>query len=448
MKIKIYAIGSEKFVRKCRSALGEVSVKGEPGPEDIVITEASNIKDAGKYFPAKVFVISPPSLDVWREATAAGVKVISSVEAVVPMIHSYSGLRPAKKKVFGITKVQKANLEPEKEELPVPVRGKSSLTQEQDKIERPGLLLNISRKNKEEKKKNLSLFKRRGRLICVYSLIGGVGKTTISLNLAELLRYNGLDVCLIDFDFNSAGSTVYFWPDPMPSPPETILLWEDFPLDRRESRETVENFLARVPFGFHVLPAPKEIMLSSLVSDALPGTVLDVLLDHFDHVIVDLGTDMKQFGAKKALSMADVVLMVARPDDVSVSGAIRFLGHVGSGKLIRSERLRFVVNRDRPRAPRRPAEVADKAGLRLDFVLPDDEQSLAEAVNRHTLPVNLKESPLGDAIITLAEGIIPDLEVKPVKVGSKGLPAKISGFFARFFKRKGVGLSENTFNAR
>jgi hypothetical protein len=86
--------------------------------------------------------------------------------------------------------------------------------------------------------------------------------------------------------------------------------------------------------------------------------------------------------------------------------------------------------------------------LRLDFILPEDEQSLAEAVNRHTLPVNLKESPLGDAIIALAEGIIPNLEVKPVKVGSKGLSARVSGFFARFFKRKGTGLSENTFNAR
>jgi hypothetical protein len=78
-------------------------------------------------FPRKVFVVSPPSLEVWREATAAGVKILSSVEAVVPMIHSYSGLRPAKKNELGITKVQKKNVEPHKEELPVPVMEKSHL---------------------------------------------------------------------------------------------------------------------------------------------------------------------------------------------------------------------------------------------------------------------------------------------------------------------------------
>ncbi|OPX94133.1 MAG: CobQ/CobB/MinD/ParA nucleotide binding domain protein [Pelotomaculum sp. PtaB.Bin104] len=446
MEIKIYALGRDKFVRECRTALGEVSVEGEPGSEDIVLTETSNFQDLKNYFPARVFVIRPPSLEVWQAATMAGVTVLSNVEAVVPKIYSYSGLRPPEKNGFGITKVREKIIEPEQKKLPVPVKEKSPIPQGQSKVEQTaGLLLNTPQNSKKEKKVGFSPFKRRGILICVYSLIGGVGKTTISLNLADLLKYFGGDPCLVDFDFNSAGATVYFWPDPMPSPPETILLWEDFPMDRRESRETVEDYLAKVPFGFHVLPAPKDIMLSSLVSDVLPGTVLDVLLDHFDHVIVDLGTDMKQFGAKKALSMADTVLLVARPDDVSVSGAVRFLGHVGPGKLIRPERLKFLVNRDRPRAPRRPAEVADKAGLNLDFVLPEDEQSLAEAAKRHTLPVNLRKSPLGDGITVLAEGIIPDLKVKPKNTGFSGI---ISGFISRLFKKKGVVRSEHITNAR
>ncbi|OPX93876.1 MAG: Septum site-determining protein MinD [Pelotomaculum sp. PtaB.Bin104] len=439
MEIKIFAIGSEKFVRSCRSALDEVFVEGEPGSEDIVIAEMSYLKDVKNYSTAKVFVVSPPSLDVWRAATMAGVTVLSSVEAVVPKIHSYSGLRQTKGNGIGITNLKKINIRPEKEEPPVPVREKPQLVQEHNEVEKPALLLNISRNSKPEKKINHTPFKRRGRLICVYSLVGGVGKTTISLNLSELLRYNGFDVCLVDYDFNTVGTTVFFWPVNMPTPSETILLWEDFPLDRRESRETVENFLVRVPFGFHVLPAPKDILPSSSISDVLPGTVLDVLLDHFDFVVADLGPDLKHFGPKKTLSMADTVLMVARPDEVSISGAARFLSNVGTGKLIRPERLRFVVNRDRPRAPKRPREVADEAGLSLDFVLPEDEQSLAEAINRHTLPVNLKESPLADAIIALAEGIIPDFEVKPIKVSSKGLWAKISGFYARLLKKKGVG---------
>jgi len=436
MKISIFALGSEKFVRACRLALGEVSMEGEPAAGDVVLIEPTGpgtFQEAKDYLPARVFVISPPDLDVWREATEAGVTVLSSVEKVASKLHSYRGLPPAKKNALTI----QTTGEP-KGAGAIPVQKIPYALQEQT----AGLLLNTFQKNKsfalEEKNNNPSSYKRRGRLICIYSLIGGVGKTTISLNLAALLKDYGRDPCLVDFDFNSAGTTVYFWPDPTPTPPETILLWEDFPREGRESRQTVEDFLAKVPFGFHVLPAPKDIMLASLVSDVLPGTVLEVLLEHFDFVIVDLGTDMRQFGAKKALSMADTVLLVARPDDVSVSGAVRFLSHVGAGKLIRPDRLKFVVNRDRPRAPRRPAEVAAKAGIKLDFVLPEDEQSLAEAAKRHMLPVLLKDSLLGDAVTALAEGIIPDLEAQPSQKRWQGIAAffnKLGGIF----KRKGAG---------
>ncbi|MFZ5642560.1 MAG: AAA family ATPase [Bacillota bacterium] len=462
MTINIFAFGSNIFIQNCKSVLNEVETEGEPGTNDIVLlehpaTEGVDIfQESKKYLPARVYVISTPSLEVWRAATESGVTVLSSIEAVADKIYPNVWSRRSKRTVLRTLLKPQNDATPESENLEEPIgciSAEYTQSEEPDEDyveEQPvGILLNEPLKSnfpvETEGLYNTTAFKRRGRLICVYSLIGGVGKTTISLNLAELLRYCGKDSCLVDFDLNSAGSTVYFWPGSMPAP-TSILLWEDFPVDRRESRETVEKHLAKTPSGFYMLPAPKDVMLSSLVSDVLPGTVLDVLLDHFDYVIVDMGTDMRQFGAKKALSMADTVLMVARPDDVSVSGAVRFLNHVGQGKLIRPERLKFVVNRNRPRPPKKPSEVAKSAGLKLDFVLPEDEKSMVEAVRRHILPINLKESPLGAAITALAEGINPDLMVR--RSVPTGLFSKMSSTISRIFRKKGVDQPEDIVNAQ
>ncbi|OAT83699.1 AAA family ATPase [Desulfotomaculum copahuensis] len=393
----------------------------------MVITDAP-LETAREYLPARVFLIGAPSLALWRAATGTGVAVVNSPAAAAVKL--------------GIQVRTKATV-PQTGDAVQSVWTKTVTVGKEtpERKQQPDTTTSSKTNKTQGYANNLPAPAKRATIIALYSLKGGVGKTTLSMNLAAVLRRQGYAVCLVDLDVKAGCTTDYLFPNSRPV--VDMILWDDFPRGKTHDRVTVESFLATGPAGMFVLPSPEASYQAGAITNRLTETVLDVLSYHFDFIVVDMAGGALEHRERKALSMADVVFLLATPDEMSISGAVRTMDQViGPGKPVDPLRVRFVVNRDRPRAPRRPEEVAKKVGLELGFVIPDDSPAIEEAAQNHTLPVLLKkESLFKESIENMALLLVPGFGT--VIRTKEGFLSRLRGFFAKLF-RKGEKRSEKS----
>jgi pilus assembly protein CpaE len=121
----------------------------------------------------------------------------------------------------------------------------------------------------------------RSPLIAVLGPKGGVGKTTVSTNLATTLAAGGLRVLLVDLDlqFGDVGLVLGVAPD------RTIhdLVTSQGRLDG----ESLAGFIGRTADGVDVLLAPARPDQAESVTDERLAEVLDVATREYDAVVVD-----------------------------------------------------------------------------------------------------------------------------------------------------------------
>jgi flagellar biosynthesis protein FlhG len=163
------------------------------------------------------------------------------------------------------------------------------------------------------------------RLIVVSGGKGGVGATTVAINLAVALTRLGNRTVWVDGDLNRGGAV-----DGWRGSQRGSLL------DVLSGRRTIHEVLERGPAGVQVLPgawAPNDLTEFSATSQFRFITDLKHLGLHADTVVVDLGSGRNHF-VRRFWQVADLVLLVAAADAAAVMesyAAIKVLlaGEVG-----------------------------------------------------------------------------------------------------------------------
>lgn len=147
-----------------------------------------------------------------------------------------------------------------------------------------------------------------GKLITVFSPKGGVGKTTMSVNLALALFDRGArQVCLVDLDlaFGDVAITMQLFPS---HSIEHAIGAEDA-LDYA----MVASLLTRHEDGLMVLAAPSLPDARDRISPALVARILRTLQENFDYVVVDTAPSFDD-QTLTALDETDECVIVATLD--------------------------------------------------------------------------------------------------------------------------------------
>jgi flagellar biosynthesis protein FlhG len=150
------------------------------------------------------------------------------------------------------------------------------------------------------------------KIVVVCGGKGGVGTTTVAVNLAILLAREGRRVVLVDADF--AGPDV------------STLCGIEEPYGAAEvlsGRRTVHEVLSRGPGGIQVLPATRGVTEASDCTPAAQERLiaqLEGLGPHADFVLIDAGSGSGRV-MRRFWEAAHAVLLVTHPDDVAVMDA-------------------------------------------------------------------------------------------------------------------------------
>ncbi|MFJ6535335.1 CpaE family protein [Paenarthrobacter sp. NPDC091711] len=213
-----------------------------------------------------------------------------------------------------------------------------------------------------------------GRIIAVMSPKGGVGKTTISTNLAiGLGRTSPMRVVIADLDlqFGDVASGLLIDPDKTIADAVTGAAVQD--------SMVLKSYLSVHPAGIYALCAPRNPSQIEQISAEQVGQLLEQLAREFDYVIVDTAPGLGEH-VLATLERASDVVWVCGMDIPSIRGlrnGLEILDEIG----LVPERRHVVLNFADKRSGLTLMDVEATIGCPVDVTLPRS-RSLPYSTNR------------------------------------------------------------------
>ena len=240
-----------------------------------------------------------------------------------------------------------------------------------------------------------ALGEHRGPVIAVTSSKGGVGKSTISVNLAVALKQLNLGrVALVDGD-------LYFGDDAVLlnlKPERTI-----HDLNAALDAEIADRFLYTHSTGVELMAAPLRAEQAEEISAQRFREILGVLQGLYDAVVVDATVSSLQT-MLATLDVADVAIVLTTLDVVCLKDVSQIVDMLGRMRFP-LQNLLLVGNRFNERLSLEPKNAEKAVGLQFAAMLPSDDRVML-AANRG-LPVLIADpgGPFSQKIRALAKAV-------------------------------------------
>jgi pilus assembly protein CpaE len=195
-----------------------------------------------------------------------------------------------------------------------------------------------------EKKRQISLSpadeqtREPGKVISIYSTKGGVGKSTIAVNLAVALsQLTSKKVAIVDLDLPFGDVAMLF--DLVPRRTIADLVSESDTLDMK----LIDNYLIQHSSGVKILPAPLRPEYAEVVQSKHIESIIHILQENFDFVILDTYQTFDDI-TLSALDISDLIMIIATLDVLTIKNVKLGLEamaalHYESGKI------RLILNR-------------------------------------------------------------------------------------------------------
>jgi len=186
---------------------------------------------------------------------------------------------------------------------------------------------------------SLNDWSRNGTFIAVFNPKGGVGKTTVSVNLAAALTAMGRRVLLVDADTVTGhiASSLGL---------EHVRTLVDEVVDARDAGvpppATLDSLLAAHPSGMHVLVLASSPLKTSLLEPDHVAAAVDTGRRTHDVIVVDLHPDYESLN-RAIFERADRILVPVTPDVPALRAAVQ-LRDVAA-ELGFDGKLAMVINR-------------------------------------------------------------------------------------------------------
>ncbi len=181
---------------------------------------------------------------------------------------------------------------------------------------------------------------RRGAFLSVFNPKGGVGKTTIAVNLAASLVVMGRKVLLVDADTVTGhiASSLGL---------EHVRTLVDSLADAREAGpgtapETLEELVAAHPSGLKVLVLSSSPLKTDHLDPAAVADAIDAARRSFDVIVVDLHPDYDVLN-RAIFGRTDRILVPVTPDVPALRAAVQLCDV--AGELGFRDKLALVINR-------------------------------------------------------------------------------------------------------
>jgi pilus assembly protein CpaE len=262
-----------------------------------------------------------------------------------------------------------------------------------------------------------------GQVIALFSPKGGVGRTTVAVNLAvaaatELNR----KVVLVDasFQFGDVGVLLNL-------NPKNKSIADLLPELEHGEPESLDTFVVTHSSGFRVLLAPPTPETAELITPAAVRKIIEKLRREADVVIVDCAAFFNDT-TLAILDMADTILTMLSLEITSIKNMRLFL-EVADQLGYEKNKVRLVLNRGDSALGIRVTDVEQSIGRKVDDTIASDGRSVVYALNRG-VPFFLsnRDAQVSQDILRLAKAVIGERPQVSAAEDAAKTPSKKSLF--------------------
>lgn len=234
------------------------------------------------------------------------------------------------------------------------------------------------------------------KIVACYSPKGGVGKTTLAVNLSYALTSLNKKVALIDLSLQFGEVGVYL---DIPKG-DTIA---DMVEEHSFELSTVKSYLIRHQSGIQVMLSSSSPEYAELIHPEHIDAILSSLRTEFDYIVLDMGVSIGDCTIA-ALETADTILLVVTEDIAALHDAKRSIKVLEA--LNQQDKIKLVVNKDGI-STITAKNIATLLEITPSLIIPYDLKSAMLAVNRGIPLLNCApNSKISKEIFTFARGMI------------------------------------------
>lgn len=233
-----------------------------------------------------------------------------------------------------------------------------------------------------------------GKIYCVAAVKGGAGATSLAINLAaSVAEVPETRVAILDLNAPLGDAAAYLNLSPK------FTLTDALASASRLDTVLLESYMSRAQH-LAVLPGPKDFWADTQSSPSDLGSVFDVLIQKYSHVVVDLPSSLEREHLRLAADIASAMVVVLTPELPALWRAQRFLTFLATSG--NGDKVQLVLNRSHRSDEVSDREVEKTLGHPIYWKLPNNYGASIEAINSGKPLVTAGDSDLGTSYRNLA----------------------------------------------
>jgi pilus assembly protein CpaE len=252
---------------------------------------------------------------------------------------------------------------------------------------------------------------RKGKLVAVYSPKGGVGCTTMAVNVATALCQvdSAAKVAVMDCSFQFGDVKIMLDMRASRSIVDLVESIDEFDVDLLESAMVKDE-----RSGLSALLSPPKPEMAELVTIEHVRVILEKLKEVFDYVVVDMGSRL-QDTELTIFDFADRILLVVTPDLPSISN-VRYFFEIVEALDYPRDKILLILNKADPRSGISGRVIENHLKHKMFAEIPLEDRLVLQSVNQGipfmVMPNIDKRLPLIQKTSAMAQQIVEGLKVK------------------------------------
>lgn len=244
----------------------------------------------------------------------------------------------------------------------------------------------------------------QSKIITVYSNKGGIGKTTIAVNLAaELAKVTKDKVALVDLNLQLGDISTFLNLNP-PFDVNYVIRW----LIDKEENILIKGFEKYKDLSLYVLSDPSYIEQSESITTQQITTLFSALKKVFPYIVVDMSSNIDPISLK-ILDSSDWIMFTTIVNIPAIRNAQRCLNLFRSRKYP-SNKVKIVINRYMENDEIKIEDIENTLGESVYWKIPNNYFTIMEAINKGVSISEVNaESNIGNSFRDFAAKVSDDI---------------------------------------